>query len=132
MTGTWSYQSSNLAGVYELHRAGRHVASAWWFHEPQAVAVAMCRLVDRLNLPAAECAPSPDPTWSLSLLPCTEGTIPAAWGTFSLDGVEVMAVVWEIAPLRLDEWHQRILDGLNAGRGLPAIAIPNLSRSAAA
>ena len=129
---SWTWTSSPLAGVHQLHRADKHVASIWWFHEPQHTSVVMTRIVDRLNLPAAECAPSPDPTWALALVPCNETSIPAAWGTFSLDQVEVMACVWEIMPARLANWHQRILDALNVGRGLPAVSIPNLPRSAAA
>ena len=114
-------------GRYELLYNGRVLAEAWWLHELAYPAVTMTRLVDRLNLPASECAPSTSPTWSLALLPQAggEGSVPAAWGVFSVDGRDALHVVWLLLPLRLDEWHQRLLDGLNAGRGLPAVRRPD-------
>lgn len=128
MSGGWDWRSGSTPGLYELryNDSTDPIATVWWVHLPAHPTVVMTRIVDRLNLPAVECAPSPSPVWSLEVLPCTEGTIPAAWGTFVLDGIEVMAVVWRLLPLRVDEWHQRILDGLNPGRGLPAVFIPNL------
>lgn len=125
---SWSHRQGNWDGVWELHRAGTHVASVWWFHDPVHVAVAMTRIVDRLNLPAAECAPSPAPSWSVTVPPCEDAPTAAAWGTFTTAGVEAMAVVWQIEPRRLAGWHQRILDALNAGRGLPAVELANPSQ----
>lgn len=132
MTGRrWECRSSG-DGTFELRYGADSVnpiATVWWVHLPAHPTVVMTRLIDSLNLPGAQCAPSPCPVWSLELLPCTPGTIPAAWATFVLDDVEVMAVVWQLLPLRLDEWHQRILDALNPGRGLPAVFIPDLPDS---
>ncbi|MDO8391027.1 MAG: hypothetical protein Q7V57_11100 [Actinomycetota bacterium] len=114
--------------IYELRRASRLVACVWWIHPPAHLSVVMARILDSLNRPAVDCAPSPSPTWSCALLPCTEGTIPAAWGVLTVDAldrpaVEAAHVVWEILPLRLDEWHQRIVDALNVGRGMPAVTV---------
>lgn len=124
----WSYHPETPA-VWALHRGDRRVASVCWLHDPEHLSVTMTRLVDRLNLPADQCAPSATPTWSVAQLPCTEGTIPGAWSTFSVAGVEVLVVVWDKLPSRLAEWQQRILDALDAGRGLPAVRIPNLPPS---
>lgn len=129
----WEYRPMSSLGRYELLYNGRVLAEAWWLHELAYPAVTMTRLVDRLNLPASECAPSTSPTWSLALLPQAggEGSVPAAWGVFSVDGRDALHVVWLLLPLRLDEWHQRLLDGLNAGRGLPAVDVPTVGERAA-
>lgn len=116
----WSYRSAT-PDVFELVYNDRHVADCWWIYMPAHPTVTMTRIIDRLNLPAVECAPSQYPVWTVELLECTEGAIPSAWGTFVFARVEVMSVVWQIVPARLDEWHQRIVDALNPGRGLPVV-----------
>lgn len=94
----------------------------------------MTRIVDRLNLPAVECRPSKTPIWSMR--PIDEGhpeqvhSTPRAVQAYFLDQVEVCEVVWYRYPRNLPELHQRILDALNAGRGLPAVHIPALVRAA--
>lgn len=60
----WEYRPMSALGRYELLYNGRVLAEAWWLHELAYPAVTMTRLVDRLNLPAAECAPSVAPTWT--------------------------------------------------------------------
>lgn len=118
----WTWQSAS-PGIYDLSYATRRVASVWWFHEPAHPAVAMTRIVDGLNLPLDECAPSPTPTWSVKSIPCGTGSTESGWGSFMLGDLEVMAVVWDVLPRHLDACHQRILDALDAGRGLPAVDV---------
>ena len=119
----WSARTTNNPAIYELLYNDALIASAWWLHQPQHPAVVVARIVDRLNLPAAECAPSTRPTWSMVPFVCNPETIPAAWQNYLLDGVESLALVWEKLPARLDEWNQRVLDALNTGRGLPAVEL---------
>jgi hypothetical protein len=129
MTAAWEYRSTHREFVYELHHDGRLVADLWWLYPPAHVSVAMTRIVDRLNLPAAECAPSDEPVWSsVSDERCTGESIPYAEEAFVFHLVEVMVVRWWSRTTRMVEWHQRIVDALNSGRGLPAVEPVQLPR----
>ena len=121
----WTHEPTDYPGIYHLVFAGRPAAECYWFHNPSHPSVTMTRIVDRLNLPAADCAPSPDPTWSMVDMPPDREKNPGAWRTYRLNGVDVMAVIWKRQPTRIEGWHQRILDALNTGRGLPAVDIPS-------
>lgn len=100
-------------------------------HEPAHPSVTLARIVDRLNLPAAQCSPSTSPTWSMRSIETGENSIPRHWQSYYLGDVETMAVLWFKRPGSYLGWHQRILDALNAGRGLPAVTVPALQERAA-
>lgn len=126
----WSWQHTDHPGVVGLHRGDglRPVATVWWIHDPVQPASVMDRIVTSLNRPAIECAPSTDPCWTLTVVPCGgPNVIPAAWCDFHYAGTHAASIIWQVLPHRLDEWHQRILDALNPGHGLPAVTLPLLA-----
>lgn len=133
VSAVWSSRPGDCPEIYELDHGTRWAASCYWYHLPAHPSVTMTRIVDRLNLAAAQCAPSTAPSWTAADVPADREANPTAWRVYSLDGAEVMAIIWRKIPARVEEWHQRILDALNDGRGLQAVQVPALvARSDAA
>lgn len=116
----WSKTSGVEPGCWDLRYAGVKAAALVWCHAPRLEHWAMDRIVDALNLPAAECAPSLDPVWRFQRL------TPHRWWGSTPQVVEVMVgttvapdalvVWWEPQVRAVGNWSQRIADALNSGR----------------
>ena len=120
----WSYRSvSDQPGVYDLRYTDRVVARLSWVHLPQHPSLTMMRLVARLNLPAAECAPCPCPVWEWAPITTPDGSPREFVGRPIGDTRDGVWLKWLMVSSRQDEWMQRLLDGLNPGRNLPPVIV---------
>lgn len=130
----WSHLMGDRPGEWRLCWSGRKVADLVWCHPPAHESVAMERIVQSLNRPRIDCRPSESPVWAsrllTSLLP--EGVPPdpaeVLIGTPAVP--DALVVWWREFPRGFDGWVQRIVDGLNAGHGLPVVLVRLADRPA--
>ena len=124
-TLAWSWSVGPTDGYYQLSTKGRVVAELMFLRRGALEHVAMQRVTDSLNRLAEDHGPSLTPTWWAVEVGHVEGTIPREFAlTAGGRSKTLITVLWFVVPSdrRLAQVMRRILDGLDAGRGLPAVS----------
>ena len=132
-TRGWWYAPGDTPDSYTLHHHTQTdpVAELLWLNPVRHQTIAIHRLVEALNRPAAECHPSLRPVWIAEQEPYGPGTGYTLAVTSSTGTTPGIFLVWSILPNDVAHWMQRILDGLNPGHGLDEVLLDRQQGSAA-